>query len=76
MRIFWFIPTHGGGRYLGTVEGGRVPDFDYLRQVAIAADAQGFYGVLLPTGRSWVVAEPTRLQLLEGLVHREIAILY
>jgi alkanesulfonate monooxygenase len=60
MKIFWFIPTHGDGRYLGTAEGGRILDFDYLRQVAIAADAQGFYGVLLPTGRScedaWVVA--------------------
>jgi alkanesulfonate monooxygenase len=60
MKIFWFIPTHGDGRYLGTAEGGRNLDFDYLRQVAIAADSQGFYGVLLPTGRScedaWVVA--------------------
>lgn len=60
MKVFWFIPTHGDGRYLGTAEGGRILDFDYLRQVAIAADAQGFYGVLLPTGRScedaWVVA--------------------
>jgi alkanesulfonate monooxygenase len=60
MKIFWFIPTHGDGRYLGTAEGGRNLDFDYLQQVAIAADSQGFYGVLLPTGRScedaWVVA--------------------
>jgi alkanesulfonate monooxygenase len=60
MKIFWFIPTHGDGRYLGTSEGGRNLDFDYLRQVAVAADTQGFYGVLLPTGRScedaWVVA--------------------
>lgn len=73
MKLFWFIPTHGDGRYLGTTEGGRVLDFDYLRQVAIAADAQGFYGVLLPTGRScedaWVVAssliaETRRLRFL------------
>jgi len=60
MKIFWFIPTHGDGRYLGTSEGGRNLDFDYLRQVAVAADTQGFYGALLPTGRScedaWVVA--------------------
>jgi alkanesulfonate monooxygenase len=60
MKIFWFIPSHGDGRYLGTSEGGRNLDFDYLRQVAVAADTQGFYGVLLPTGRScedaWVVA--------------------
>ena len=76
MKIFWFIPTHGDGRYLGTAEGGRVLDFDYLRQVAIAADALGFYGVLLPTGRScedaWVVAstlipETSRLRFLVAL---------
>ena len=76
MKIFWFIPTHGDGRYLGTTEGGRLLDFDYLRQVAIAADAQGFYGVLLPTGRScedaWVVAstlipETSRLKFLVAL---------
>ncbi|MBV9997921.1 MAG: FMNH2-dependent alkanesulfonate monooxygenase [Verrucomicrobia bacterium] len=73
MKVFWFIPTHGDGRYLGTAEGGRILDFDYLRQVATAADAQGFYGVLLPTGRScedaWVVAsslipETRRLRFL------------
>jgi len=44
MKIFWFIPTHGDGRYLETAEGGRHLDFDYLRQVAVAADSQGFYG--------------------------------
>ena len=86
MKIFWFIPTHGDGRYLGTVEGGRVLDFDYLRQVAVAADAQGFYGVLLPTGRScedaWVVPstlipETSRLRFLvavrPGLVSPTLA---
>ena len=76
MKIFWFIPTHGDGRYLGTTEGGRNLDFDYLRQVAVAADTQGFYGVLLPTGRScedaWVVAsslipETSRLRFLVAL---------
>jgi alkanesulfonate monooxygenase len=76
MKIFWFIPTHGDGRYLGTAEGGRFLDFDYLRQVAIAADAQRFYGVLLPTGRScedaWVVAsslipETSHLRFLVAL---------
>jgi alkanesulfonate monooxygenase len=76
MKIFWFIPTHGDGRYLGTAEGGRNLDFDYLRQVAVAADTQGFYGVLLPTGRScedaWVVAsslipETNRLRFLVAL---------
>ena len=50
----------GDGRYLGTSQGARQVDFAYLRQVAQAADDLGYYGVLLPTGRScedsWVVA--------------------
>jgi alkanesulfonate monooxygenase len=60
MKLFWFIPTHGDGRYLGTPTGGRPLDFDYLRQVAAAVDSLGYYGALLPTGRScedaWVTA--------------------
>jgi alkanesulfonate monooxygenase len=60
MKLFWFIPTHGDGRYLGTTTGGRVLDFDYLQQVARAIDSLGFEGALLPTGRScedaWVTA--------------------
>jgi len=58
--VLWFLPTHGDGRYLGTSEGGREVNFNYLRQIAQAADQLGYYGVLLPTGRScedsWVVA--------------------
>ncbi len=60
MQVLWFLPTHGDGRYLATQVGGRALTFDYLRQVAQAADQSGYYGVLLPTGRScedsWVVA--------------------
>ncbi|WP_431286020.1 FMNH2-dependent alkanesulfonate monooxygenase [Roseateles chitinivorans] len=60
MKILWFIPTHGDSRYLGTSKGARVADFDYYRQIAIAADSLGYEGVLLPTGRScedsWIVA--------------------
>src|SRR6187397_2972185 len=59
-NIFWFLPTHGDSRYLGTTQGARPVDHDYLRQVAVAADTLGYEGVLLPTGRScedaWVVA--------------------
>src|ERR1700739_127565 len=59
-NILWFLPTHGDGRYLGTTTGGREVNFNYLRQIAQAADQLGYYGVLLPTGRScedsWVVA--------------------
>jgi alkanesulfonate monooxygenase len=58
--ILWFLPTHGDGRYLGTAVGGRDVTLRYLRQIAQAADDLGYYGVLLPTGRScedsWVVA--------------------
>ncbi|MET0314738.1 MAG: FMNH2-dependent alkanesulfonate monooxygenase [Hansschlegelia sp.] len=59
-NVLWFLPTHGDGRYLGTAKGGRQVDLSYLAQVAQAADRLGYYGVLLPTGRScedsWVVA--------------------
>jgi alkanesulfonate monooxygenase len=59
-NILWFLPTHGDGRYLGTSAGGREVNFNYLRQIAQAADQLGYSGVLLPTGRScedsWVVA--------------------
>lgn len=60
INVFWFLPTHGDGRYLGTTEGGRPVDLAYLQQVALAADNLGFYGVLIPTGKScedsWLVA--------------------
>jgi alkanesulfonate monooxygenase len=60
MKVLWFIPTHGDGRYLGTSYGGRPLDFGYLKQIACAVDNLGFYGALLPTGRScedaWVTA--------------------
>lgn len=60
INVLWFLPTHGDSRYLGTSEGGRAVDLDYLKQVAQAADSLGYFGCLLPTGRScedsWVVA--------------------
>jgi alkanesulfonate monooxygenase len=60
MKVLWFIPLHGDGRYLGTSVGERATTLGYLRQVATAVDELGFYGALLPTGRtcddSWVVA--------------------
>ncbi|KKC48971.1 alkanesulfonate monooxygenase [Paenibacillus sp. D9] len=60
MQIFWFIPLHGDGRYLGTSDGARAVDYDYMKQIAGAADRLGYNGVLLPTGRScedaWVAA--------------------
>jgi alkanesulfonate monooxygenase len=71
--FFWFLPTHGDGRYLGTSEGGRPVDMAYLKQVAIASDSLGYGGVLIPTGKScedsWLVAAAlapftTRLRFL------------
>lgn len=60
MHVFWFIPTHGDSRYLGTSDGARQVSAEYVTQVAVAADTLGYEGVLIPTGRScedpWVVA--------------------
>jgi alkanesulfonate monooxygenase len=60
MEIFWFLPTHGDGHYLGTGIGSRAVTHAYLSQIARAADELGYGGVLLPTGRScedaWIVA--------------------
>ncbi|HBI04027.1 MAG TPA: alkanesulfonate monooxygenase, FMNH(2)-dependent [Paenibacillaceae bacterium] len=60
MELFWFIPTHGDGHYLGTEQEARAVSYNYVKQVAQAADDLGFGGVLIPTGTScedsWVVA--------------------
>ncbi len=60
MKIFWFIPTHGDSRYLGTSKGARQVDHAYMKQIAVAADHLGYEGVLIPTGRScedpWITA--------------------
>ncbi|MFP1724677.1 FMNH2-dependent alkanesulfonate monooxygenase [Lonsdalea quercina] len=60
LNIFWFLPTHGDGHYLGSGESARPVDYRYLQQIAQATDQLGFGGVLIPTGRScedsWLVA--------------------
>ena len=60
LNMFWFLPTHGDGHYLGSDENARPVDHDYLQQIAQTADRLGFTGVLIPTGRScedaWLVA--------------------
>ncbi|SMG57347.1 FMNH2-dependent alkanesulfonate monooxygenase [Cedecea sp. NFIX57] len=60
LNLFWFLPTHGDGHYLGSDTGARPVDYGYLQQIAQAADRIGFTGVLIPTGRScedaWLVA--------------------
>jgi alkanesulfonate monooxygenase len=59
-NILWFLPTHGDGRYLGSDVNARHITLNYLGQIARAADELGYFGVLLPTGKScedsWVVA--------------------
>ncbi|AKP46665.1 MULTISPECIES: FMNH2-dependent alkanesulfonate monooxygenase [Bacillus] len=73
MEIFWFIPSHGDGRYLGTTKGGRAGTYHYFKQIAQAADQLGYKGVLIPTGKScedpWLLAsslavETERLKFL------------
>jgi alkanesulfonate monooxygenase len=58
--VLWFLPTHGDGRYLGSQIGARHVSLNYLSQIARAADELGYFGVLLPTGKScedsWVIA--------------------
>ena len=60
MEIFWFLPTHGDNRYLGSAQGARLVKYSYLKQIAQAADNLGFKGVLVPSGRAcedpWVIA--------------------
>ena len=76
MELFWFIPTHGDGRYLGTTHGARPVTHAYAAQIARAADELGYGGALLPTGRScedaWVMASSlipvtTRLKFLVAI---------
>jgi alkanesulfonate monooxygenase len=58
--VLWFLPTHGDGRHLASGVGARAASLDYLTQIARAADALGYFGALIPTGRScedsWVAA--------------------
>ncbi|MER8525020.1 FMNH2-dependent alkanesulfonate monooxygenase [Mesorhizobium sp. M0814] len=60
LDLYWYLPTHGDGPYLGTDERHRPATFGYLREIAQTADRLGFKGVLLPTGTrcedAWIVA--------------------
>lgn len=60
LDIFWFIPTFGDSRYIGSNQGARVTDLDYIKQIGVATDTLGYDGVLIPTGRlcedPWIVA--------------------
>ena len=58
--IFWFLPTSGDTRYLGTSDFGRPATNEYMRQIAVTAENLGYDGLLIPTGSScldpWVTA--------------------
>lgn len=74
--LYWYLPTHGDGPYLGTDERHRPATLGYLAEIAQAADRLGFKGVLLPTGTrcedAWIVAaalipQTRRLRFLVAL---------
>lgn len=76
LDFLWFLPSGGDARYLASPVGERAPTPAYLREVAVAADRLGFYGVLLPTGvgcaDAWITAASIapfteRLKLLVAL---------
>ncbi|AGT05012.1 FMNH2-dependent aliphatic sulfonate monooxygenase [Corynebacterium glutamicum MB001] len=55
--LHWFLPTYGdsrgitaGGHGFGFHSGSRTADLDYLSQIALAAERNGFESVLTPTG--------------------------
>jgi len=59
MHVFWYLPTQGDERYLGTEIGQRRPTHRYLRQITEAVDQLGYEGMLLGTGLKqdpWIVA--------------------
>ncbi len=74
--VFWFLPTSGDTRYLGTSDFGRAPTNAYLREIAVTAERMGYDGLLIPTGAScqdpWVTAaslisQTSRIKLLVAL---------
>ncbi|MFG1435756.1 FMNH2-dependent alkanesulfonate monooxygenase [Xanthobacter sediminis] len=75
-EVFWFLPTSGDTRYLGTSDFGREPTNAYLREIAVTAERLGYDGLLIPTGSScqdpWVTASSlipltSRIKLLVAL---------
>lgn len=76
LNFLWFVPSGGDTRRIGWPEGERAPTPDYLREIAVAADRLGYYGVLMPTGSicadAWITAASIapfteRLKLLVAL---------
>lgn len=66
MQIFWFLPTFGDGPHIGSLEGARPATHAYLRQIAQAADALGYHGVLVPCGKTCEEAYVVSSALVEA----------
>ncbi|QOK29880.1 FMNH2-dependent alkanesulfonate monooxygenase (plasmid) [Cytobacillus oceanisediminis] len=60
MKMFWFLPSNGDGRYIGTSIGQRELTFNYLKQITTSVEELGYDGMLIPTGEhceeSWSLA--------------------
>jgi alkanesulfonate monooxygenase len=76
LDFLWFLPSGGDSRRFASPDTDRAPDPAYLREIAVAADRLGYYGVLLPTGQmcadAWITAASVapfteRLRLLVAL---------
>ena len=56
LHLHWFLPTYGDSRNLmagghgSSMSGDRPADLHYLKQLALAAEANRFEAVLIPTG--------------------------
>lgn len=50
MILAWYCPSEGDGRFLGTRRPERPPDFEYLVEVACAAERAGAEEILIPNG--------------------------
>jgi alkanesulfonate monooxygenase len=59
-KFNWFIPIDGDGEHIGTISPERPPRFDYLRDIAVTAEKEGFYSLLVPTRFSNGLFEETQ----------------
>ena len=41
MKVFWYLPTQGDERYLGTTIGRRPATYPYIQQIAQAVEKLG-----------------------------------
>lgn len=83
ITLHWFLPTYGdsraitaGGHGSGFHSASRPADLDYLTQIALAAERNGFEAVLTPTGLwcedAWIttaalIPRTTRLKFLVAI---------